>query len=373
MRRTRFYLLLAAGAGIVSAVFHGFGLTSLLPWHIVYSDMLGFFERVAAPGFPYIDKLMEYPVLTGLFIHVMGALGVTRSGYYFLSAVFLILFGIAATYFLIKLVKGSDRSDNEKFLTYWIFAPSMLMFSVFNWDMIAVLFSLLAFYFIQKNKNSFGAVFLALGASAKFYPVLFLVPLLLKQKNLKEWAKIAGAFIATFVIANGYFMFSNFEGWSYFFTLNRIRDSNPDSVWTLARFFLGDFSVNATNVISLLMFGISFVWAMRRFRKASYIALCFIATILFLFFNKIFSPQYLLWLLPFFALLSLNGKKWFYALEFSNLAAFFIILPWFFTKDMSYFYWSAPFVLFRHIVLFLILLKAFALARFSSSGNFSKS
>ncbi|MEK7463305.1 MAG: glycosyltransferase 87 family protein, partial [Patescibacteria group bacterium] len=336
------------------------------PWNIVYSDVLGFFEKAIAPGFPYIDKLIEYPVLTGIFVQVMGFVGGTRAGYYFLSAFFLVLFGVIATYFLYKIA-AEDKDKNKKLLIYWIFAPSMFVFFVYNWDIIAILFSILAFYFVQKKNNAMAAFFLALGFVSKFFPIIYLPILLIKQKNAKEWVKIISVFLITAISINGYFALSNFTGWSYFFSLNSVRNSNPDSIWTVLRFFIFDFSVNQINTISLILFVMTFGWLIWRFRKAQFMALCFIATILFLLFNKVFSPQYVLWLLPFLTILPLNIKAPFYALELSNLAALFAILPWFFTKDINYFYASIPFVIIRHAALFVILVKAIGLARISDN------
>lgn len=365
----RKYLILICVVGILSAGFHGLGINKLLPWNIVYSDVLGFFERVATPGFPYIDKLMEYPVLMGIFIQIMEIIGKTRVNYYVLSAVFLIIFAAATTYFLFQLI---DEDKRKRILIYWVFAPSMFMFLIFNWDIIAILFTVLAFYFIQKDRNYLAAFFIALGFSSKFFPIMYLAPLLLKQKSGKEWIKIIAIFLITAILINGYFMLANFEGWSYFFVLNGARNSNPDNIWTLARFFINDFSVFQINTVSFLLFSSSFLWAMWRFRKAPAIILCFIGTIFFLFFNKVFSPQYILWLLPFFVILPLKIGKYFYALEFSNLAAFFAILPWFFTKNISYFYASIPFVLLRHLALLLILMSAVTLARtFDSIPKYS--
>ncbi|MDO8442909.1 MAG: hypothetical protein Q7S81_01450 [bacterium] len=361
-----FYISLIIAVGVISASFHGLGLLKSAPWSIVYSDVLGFFEKASAPGFPYIDKLIEYPVLTGIFIQIMGFIGGSRAGYYFLSAFFLVFFGIIATYFLYKIAT-EDKDKNKIFLVYWIFAPSMLIFFVYNWDIMAILFSIVAFYFVQKEKNSIAAFFLALGFVSKFFPIIYLPILLIKQKTIKEWIKIISVFLTTTVAINGYFALSNFTGWSYFFSLNNIRNSNPDSIWTVLRFFIFDFSVNQINTISLILFVMTFGWLIWRFRKAQFLALCFIATILFLLFNKVFSPQYVLWLLPFLTVLPLNIKAPFYVLEFSNLAALFAILPWFFTKDTGYFYISIPFVIIRHVALFVILIKAIGLARISDN------
>ncbi len=345
------YLLAILAVGLLSAAFHGLGLIKGAPWQIVYSDTLGFYEKLSQPGLPYIDKLIEYPVITGFFMQVMAWLGQTRAGYFIFNSLFLILFAGLATFFLYKI---TPEQNKKNLWLFWILAPSMLIFSVYNWDLIAILFVIAAFYFIQKNKNGWAAFFLALGFCAKLYPIIYLPILLLKYKG--GWLKIVAVFLITVLALNLYFMVSNFEGWSYFYTLNQTRNSNPDSIWTIARFFFRGLDVPAINTLSFLLLGSSYLILMWKLRRQNIILLCFIATLLFLLFNKVFTPQYLLWLLPFFALLPPPDKKWFYALEFSNLAALFLVLSYFFVKNnINYIYLCMVFVAIRHLVLIYLL------------------
>lgn len=367
------FLLAILAVGILSASFHGLGLIKAAPWHIVYSDTLGFYQRISEPGLPYLDKNIEYPVITGFFMQLMAWLGQNRIGYFILNSLFLILFAGLATYFLYKitpdpslledglltkrLASQSSKSEGGKNLwIFWILAPSMLVFSVYNWDIIALLFVILAFYFTAKNKNGWAAFFLALGFCAKLYPIVYLPILILKNPTFKNAVKLIAIFLVTFFILNSFFMIANFNGWSYFYTLNQTRNSNPDSIWTIARFFFRNLDIAGINILSLLLLASSYAVLIWKFRKESIIKLCFIATLLFLIFNKVFSPQYLLWLLPFFVLLPIPKKGWYYTLEFSNLAAFFIILPWFLVeRNIAYFYYAAPFVVIRHTALIAIL------------------
>ena len=132
----------------------------------------------------------------------------------------------------------------------------MLFFMTYNWDFIAIAFVVIAFCLIQKNQKYLAAFFLALGALSKFYPVIYLLPLLLQEKKPAEWLKIVGIFGLTVLLVNLPFMFLNWNGWAYFFTLNSLRNSNPDSIWTIFRFVFRGLDAGTINKLSLFLFGL---------------------------------------------------------------------------------------------------------------------
>ena len=346
--------------GLVSAIFHGLALGQILPWHIVYSDVFGFFDKAVAPGIPYVSKMLEYPVLSGLLIQATGYFSFgSRTLYYFLSAIFLILCAVLATFIIYKTANFEER---KRIFQFWIFAPSMFLFLVYNWDIFAILFTVVAFYFMRKEQWRFAAIFIACGFSAKFFPIIYLAPLMLAVKPIYEKIKVFGVFCATALLINLSFIIMNFNGWFYFFKFNSERNSNPDSIWTIFRFIFGEIGISNINLISFVLFAGSFLFVLWRYRNLEVIKLCFAGTILFLLFNKVFSPQYTLWLLPFFVLTSKPKNICFYILEFSNAVSLFSILPWYLLgHDIFYFYLAMPFVISRHVSL-VVLLYYYALS-----------
>lgn len=343
-------LIYSTLTGIVSALFHGAGLFQNPPWHIVYSDIVPFFEKAIEPGFPYIGKTIEYPVLTGLFVHVMGiAGGGTEAGYYIATSLFLIAFALGATYLLARMREGTN--DQKPVFLFWILAPSMLVFMIYNWDIIAVFFTVLGLYMMRRDRSYAAAASFAFGFASKFYPVIYLVPLALAQKTRKAQAQVIGIFGAVALALNGVFMIASWQNWAYFFVFNRLREANPDSIWTVIQFAIGPLNVSTINALSLLLFAASYGLFLWRYKNMSPLFLSFGGTILFLLFNKVFSPQYLLWLLPFFVLMPVK-KKWFYSLEFANLAALFSILAWFFLgREAVYLWLTFAWVMARHAAL----------------------
>jgi len=237
----------------------------------------------------------------------------------------------------------------------------MLAFLVYNWDIMPVLFVAVAFYLITQGRDRLASMSLALGFSCKFYPVMYLLPLLLRQRRISAWIEIIAVFAMTALAINIFFMLSNFDGWYHFFSFNSLRPPNPDSIWGVVYFWFPQLSASQINVLSLLLFATSSAILMWKPRDESTIKLCFILTLIFLLSNKVFSPQFILWLLPFLTLLPAGGigRRLFYALELSNLAVLFIFLTWW-----SYEPWNDTraylchsFVLIRHIILIYILVK----------------
>lgn len=149
------------------------------------------------------------------------------------------------------------------------------------------------------------------------------------------------------------FALANFDSWSYFFTFNSARISTFDSIWTVFRSFSpGLQDEKVINFLSLSIFSAWYLWVVWRYKNESILKSWYLATLIFLATNKVFSPQYLLWLLPFYIILPAPDYRKFFALEISNLIILFFTLSWFFAgKNLAYFYMSEPFILLKYAML----------------------
>lgn len=356
------YVILAVLVVLLSGVFHAFPL----PWHIIYSDITAFSDSARAPTFPYLEERIEYPVLTGLFIKTMGALGGTHQGYYWLSVMLLALMAAATTVILFRLLPANARI---RLFPYWILTPSLLIFGVMNWDLLVLLPVALALLAMERKRYASAAIFLAIGFSTKFYPVIYLLPLFIAAPGLRERLKALGAFLATTFVINAPFAFVNLSGWAYFFTFNASRLPNPDSFWGVLKLFIPALDPRFITSFSSVLFIGGALWLSWRFRSAPPLRLMALLTILFLLTNKVFSPQYALWLLPFFVLLPNISRRTFYAFEFTNFAVFFFTLSIIFTGIQTAFPGAAgvlvALVFMRHAALIAL---AIPLVRMPASG-----
>ncbi len=333
-------LILFFGVAGISTAFHALSI----PWHVGYSDVAAFYYKTGP---------IEYPPITAGFIKLMLALGGgTEQGYYFTSVIGLAAVGMLTTWALYTM--ALESSVRRRLLLHWIFAPTMFVFLVYNWDVIALLFVVLAFLAMQKKRHAIAAASLALGASAKLFPALYVVPLLLTQKTLKSRLATGGVFTLTMILANAPFAIADFNGWSYFYRLNQLRLPNLDSVWGLLYYFFGSsLTASFINTASMFLFGAGAIMSLWILRRTSPIAQCFALTLLFLLTNKVLSPQYILWLLPFFVLLPFPSSTAVYGVEFSNIVVLFSALPvlLFAAPSPIYSWIVACFVIVRHIFL----------------------
>ncbi len=294
-----------------------------------YTDVSAFAKRALVPGWMYLGKTIEYPVLVGNFIQVMGWLAGNRVLYVLYSSVSLIAIGLFALYFLYRMVPD-DQRDNLK--VYFIFAPSIFLFLVYNWDILAVCSTVLAFYMVRKQKDVWASLFLALGFLAKLYPALFLLPILMKQDSWIKRGQIVFTFGLVAVLANSFFALKNFKAWFFFFHFSSVRGADYGTMWKLLTPLFPPYlyDVKILNLLSLFLFVISAGFVLWRYRKANIIQLSFWVLLLFILFNKVFSPQYLLWLLPFFVLLNWKNKRLYYSLEITNFIYLISVLSYLF-------------------------------------------
>jgi uncharacterized membrane protein len=168
-------------------------------------------------------------------------------------------------------------------------------------------------------------VLIGLGVAAKLYPALLLIPLLLlgmRTGRLREVGRTAAAAVVGWFIVNLPMLMLFPRGWSEFFRLNARRGDDMDSLYNVVKSFTGwkGFDQNlgfweppvTLNTVFIVLFvlccgaiGYVALTAPRRPRVAQ---LAFLVVAAFLLTNKVWSPQFSLWLVP-VAVLALPHRR----------------------------------------------------------------
>jgi uncharacterized membrane protein len=313
--------------------------------HLCYSDIPPLYvDRGFAEGiFPYVQTgtngmYLEYPVGTGVFMYISAAitgwiLPHYPDGYraFFDVNVILLFIPFVVTVIATALTKPKDPWRAAMI----VFAPTMILAATINWDLIPIALVSLAFLAWSKEKPVLTGVLLGLAIASKFYPVFLLIGFLLLAWKNKSWRPTLNMIVATFstfLAVNIPFAIANFEGWIHFYSFNFGRSIDFGSFWyALTQIGLPTIPENLLNFAStalfvLLLIGIA-IMVKRVPHSPNLAQISFLILAAFVVTNKVYSPQYVLWLVPLAVLARPNWRD-FLIWQFGEVI-YFIAIWWF--------------------------------------------
>ncbi len=285
--------------------------------HACYSDIPAlYFARGLADGqFPYIDQpraeQVEYPVLTGLAMWMPAKLvpshdsPTKRARWYFDLNV--IALAVAAAVAAAATLRTAGRRTWDAAL--FAGAPMLALTGTINWDLYAVALLALGMLAWSRERSLAAGVLIGLAAAAKFYPLFILGPLLvlcLRAGKMREFYVALGGAVVAWLAVNLPFMLADFDGWSRFYVLSRERGVGFSSIWFVLSQQGYTLSESRLNLVAGSLFvlacAVIAALALRAPRRPRLPQLALLVVAAFLLTNKVYSPQYLLWLIPLAAL-----------------------------------------------------------------------
>ncbi|MFE7317797.1 glycosyltransferase family 87 protein [Streptomyces sp. NPDC057555] len=306
-----------------------FGATSQYV-HACYSDIPHLYSgRGFADGLiPYFDKLpgdmqyLEYPVLTGLFMELAswvtphdGAIQGREQIYWLANAGMLM---VCAVVIAVCVARTHRRRPWDGLLV--ALAPAFALTATINWDLLAVALTAAGMLMWSRSRPLAAGVLIGLATAAKLYPVLLLGPLLVLCWRAGTWRAygraVLGAVISWLVvnlpvmIAHDASGFHIREGWAKFYTFSQERPVDFGSLWLLISQRTGNPLEDANLYATLLMIlgcGALALLTLYAPRRPRFAQLAFLVVALFILTNKVYSPQYVLWLIP---LVALARPRW---------------------------------------------------------------
>jgi uncharacterized membrane protein len=302
-----------------------------------YTDVLALYyaEGLNEGKVPYRDHAVEYPVVTGYF---MGAIGLPvheigkdhprinqGTWFYDINALVLSIFAVATAGVMLAL-----RRRRPWDIALFALSPILLLTATVNWDFLAIGLAAFGLYAWTKRHPVLAGILIGLGGAAKLWPLFILGPLLflvLRARRTLEWGYAFCAALAVWVAVNLPVLLLWPKSWMRFFELNQTRPIDWGTFWYIGRFLdtkwntgvpgdQGPFQwlsdhIGWLNGLSAALFllgcaGIAalILLAPRRPRLAQ---VAFLVVAAFLIFSKVWSQQYVLWLLP---LIVLARPRW---------------------------------------------------------------
>ncbi|MDT8910500.1 glycosyltransferase 87 family protein [Amycolatopsis sp. PS_44_ISF1] len=306
-----------------------------------YSDIVPLYssERLNDPHtFPYVSswkedtqtaenqtRYMEYPVVSGLFQWADAKLAaawlsVAGSGWLPGALPVAIYFDISAFWLALAwlvTVWATGRTVKRRPWDALLVAASPLVFvhAFTNFDAIATACTAAALLAWSRRRPEVAGLLLGLGAATKLYPLLLLgvlFVLCLRAGKLREWRRAALFTALTWLVVNVPLMLVATRGWWEFFRLNALRPMDPDSLYNAFSYATGWTGFDGVlhkgqsptwlNTVVAVLFliccaGIAYL-ALTAPRRPRLGQLAFLVVAAFLLTNKVWSPQYSLWLVP---------------------------------------------------------------------------
>jgi uncharacterized membrane protein len=308
-----------------------------------YSDVPYLYTgRGFAAGYlPYADNggrypAMEYPVVIGYFAYgaswvtralsdpsdlssrrlvsadrIFGEPGVPAESdlYFVVTAVLLAPFALLAAWFL----AGVHRRRPWDAMLYAA-SPALVLAGLINWDLLAVAAVTGALWAWSRGRPVLSGVLIGLGAATKLYPAFLLGALLvvcLRRGRLPAFGAATLAAAVAWLAVDLPAMLTDFDQWKVFWTFNDDRGPDLGSIWLVWQQAGHTVGPGLVNGVSLVFFGLAclgvLVLGLRARRTPRIPQLALLIVVAFLLVNKVYSPQYVLWLLP---LVVLARPRW---------------------------------------------------------------
>ena len=281
--------------------------------HECYSDLPALYDArgLAQHVWPYSSHTnsVEYPPLTGLVM--WGTAIITPRGYDSDKIYFLINIALIALLFVGTSLLVAKMNPSKWYLLPVL--PAVIASLYINWDMWAVISAITSIYWFDRRKYGLSSIALAISIATKFFPIVLLIPIaviLFKQKEYRIAVRFFLRTTAFWIVLNAPFALTTPTGWWRFFKLNGSRPADLGSLWQA----LNIFNINPPhiNFYWIVIFGLaSLAVAGRLMRNSNTPTLAqtaFIFVALFTAFNKVYSPQYVLWLAPLGVMALLNNR-----------------------------------------------------------------
>lgn len=310
-----------------------------------YSDTIPLYgaEHLNEGAFPYksswLDnagtpnqqlRYMEYPVVTGMYQYA--AMVVAKTWYSLARQGFLpgaievviyfnvVAFGLALGWLVTVWATAQVARRRVWDAALVAISPLVVVHALTNFDALATAAAAAGLLAWARQRPVLAGILLGIGGAAKLYPLLLLGPLLvlcvrtgdLGRGPRSQWVRAAVGAGMAWLAVNAPIAALFPAGWKEFFRLNSVRGADPDSIYNVVTSFTGwpgfdgglahGQAPTVLNTVSLVLFGAvcaGVAWlgltARRRPRVAQ---LGFLLVAGFLLTNKVWSPQYSLWLVP---------------------------------------------------------------------------
>lgn len=185
-------------------------------------------------------------------------------------------------------------------------SPALALSALVNWDLLAVVFVAGALWAWARDRPLLTGVLIGIGTATKLFPLFLLGGILvicLRRRRLSDFLLATSGAVLAWVVTNLPAYVTGPEQWKVFWQFNADRGADLGSIWlVIAQASDIDIAPGTINDVSWLFLAVwclgVLVVGLRAPVTPRFAQLGFLVVAGFLLVNKVYSPQYVLWLLP---------------------------------------------------------------------------
>ena len=314
---SRSFVLVLLSAGLIS--FLKFNHCRVNDWaspdnytHACYTDIPALFSErgLNTNIFPYISSTnsIEYPPVIGLGNWLISFITPSENSF---RTFFDINALIILVLFFISAIIVRKIAPTYQYL--FPLAPAVIASLFINWDMWAVVSTLLAIYYFDKKKYEASGIWLGISIATKFFPIVLLLPIAIifyRSSQIQLFYRYLFTTAIFWGAINIPIALTHFDGWWRFFKLNLERGADFGSIWYALS--LLDIKIPYLDLIypllSIVLFIGLAIYLLKLPSTPNLAAIALFALVIFTTAGKVYSPQYILWLTP-LAVIALQNSK----------------------------------------------------------------
>ncbi len=302
-------------------------------------------QQILSGHMPYSDMQFEYPPFAIVFFVIPGLVSWDISSY---RAAFAVLVYIALFFLIYYSYKIADKCSMERWKVNLLIILLVVVGSFFivsKYDIFPATMIIISLWLYMEKKYTLAFIVMALACMTKVYPAIFLIAMLIPFSVRREWKGFfLGLFIfaAVCVIVELPFLINDPSTAFAYLSYHSDRGLQIEAVVSSfimvpSLFIPSDISIinnygshNLTGVLpdsiapymnmimaaSLLIFAFVMMYRINRSERAKENAfsivgaMCLAMTLIFILFSKVYSAQYIIWIIPLmlFVLLPFIGK-----------------------------------------------------------------
>ena len=292
-----------------------------------YNDIVPLYgaRGLDQPGFVYdyswvedgLTRYMEYPVLAGLFqqftafisrnTYFVASKFLPEVGWYFwMTVLFLSIIWICTARMVAELA-GNRIWDT----LLVVGSPLLIMHAFTNWDIPSIFFLVAALLAARNKKWWLAGILIGAGTSFKLWPLFVLgayLTITIRKRNLVPFFKMLAATVATWLVINVPVYLRNADAWGEFNRLNTDRGWEWTTIYAVisrtfgwSGFDTGEGAPVILNTVTFVLFAAGclavLIMGLKAPKEPRVAELLCLIVGFFLLFNKVWSPQYSIWLI----------------------------------------------------------------------------